>query len=168
MFIGGIYLKSIVSLSTARAVGRFFTSGRNSGLFTYHTPHLPHSKEYLAAQLQQFKEKNRPAEIITLKKGHRLHGSDTNIDLSYGAVPLYPQGSLSQLSSNEVTRLRELGFARIADYELLEDIDCIQSKTEQGYPVYYIHHYKTSMKNPRPIDEAIETSLHSKQTSSNT
>ncbi len=154
-------MRSVISSSMARAAGRLFTTG-HIGAFTSHTPHLPHSKGYLVAQLEQFKEKNRPAEIITLKKGHRFNGSDTNIDLSYGSIPLYPEGSFSQLSANEITRLRELRFARVADYELLEDIDCIQSKTEEGHPVYYIHHHKTSMKNPRPIDEIIESSLNVK------
>ncbi|MFZ4077194.1 MAG: hypothetical protein ACOYKA_04330 [Legionellaceae bacterium] len=143
---------------------RFFLSWRRGeiGGFTLDTPHLPHSPAYLAAQLDQFKGKNLPAKIVSLTKGCSLKGLDITTDVSFGSIGLFPLKTLAHLSPSEVTYLRNLGrtcYSSMADFELMEDVECIETQTEHGFPMYYIHHRKTVMTNQRPIDEIIEAAF---------
>lgn len=143
---------------------RFFLSWRRGevGGLTLDTPHLPHSPAYLAAQMEQFKGKNLPAKIVSLTKGCCFKGLDITTDVSFGSIALFPLKTLPYLSPSEITYLRNLGktcYSSMADFELKEDVECIETQTDHGFPMYYIHHRKTMMKNPRPIDEIIEAAF---------
>ena len=86
---------------------------------------LPHSKDYLSKQQQAFFEKNMNVKLTTVKKGQRFIGLDFNANLIQGGVPLYHQESISKFSNAEKQKIIYMGktyFARIADYEVLENI----------------------------------------------
>ncbi|MFT4059242.1 MAG: hypothetical protein QM652_06820 [Legionella sp.] len=121
----------------------------------------PHSASYLEQQLEELKTKNISAELVTLPQGKLLVGLDINENDNVlgGGIPLYEQDTLNALSDAEKKHWIHMSttyFARIAKFSIKKDTLCVKAETENGLPIYYVHHKMTKMDDLKPVEELIE------------
>ena len=110
----------------------------------------PHSPDYLSTHIEILGKSNIKATITLLKAGTSLVGLNTHLadDLILHATPLYTSTDLPKFSAKEeswITELAKRYFARVGDFKVIQDIKCVTTWTELGYPVYLVHPHMVTM-----------------------
>lgn len=75
-----------------------------------------------------------------------------------GTAPVYNLGILNAISHNEKEEWLEMAkthYAQLGKYELLCDVNCITSLSENGIPIHYIDHSLLDVKSYTPIDKLL-------------
>ncbi|WP_058515879.1 hypothetical protein [Legionella santicrucis] len=121
----------------------------------------PHSKEFLELQKKLFQFKKIPIEVTFLPSGTQLVGLNITKAEPYflSTAPVYQPQILKSLSQNEKQEWLEMAknyYAQVGRYELLCDVNCLSSKSENGISVYYIDHGLLEAKSYTPLNLVVE------------
>ncbi len=132
----------------------------NNRMFSNSIP-APHSKEFLELQKKLFQFKKIPVEVTFLSRGTQLIGLNiTQAEPHFlSTAPVYQPQILKSLSQNEKQEWLKMAknyYAQVGQYELLCDVNCLTSKSENGISMYYIDHSLLEAKSYNPLNLVVE------------
>ncbi|AHE67715.1 hypothetical protein Loa_02173 [Legionella oakridgensis ATCC 33761 = DSM 21215] len=170
-----MFMKFAKSLSPVVTQGiKAHTSKSFGRLFSTTNIPIPHSTEHLKLQQKLFKLDNTPATIKTLPTSTKLVGLNvTPVKPCFlGTAPVYDPEILNALSLREKQEWLEIAekyYGQIGHYELLCDVDCVTSSSDNGVPIYYLDHSLleptsyTSIKKALDLDTIAQIITHTKR-----
>ncbi|HBI21344.1 MAG TPA: hypothetical protein DDY37_01950 [Legionella sp.] len=143
---------------------RFICPQRFNRLFSS-PAHIPitHSADHLNIQQKLFKHHNIATSVTALPIGTKLIGLNiTPVEPHFlGTAPVYNPGILNALSHREKQEWLEMGktyYAQVGRYELLCDIHCVTSLSENGVPTHYIDHRLLEVQSYTPVAKMLDIS----------
>ncbi|WP_157010390.1 hypothetical protein [Legionella fallonii] len=161
MKLSSRFLSSRFLPSASRGANRPLITHSNNRFFS--TAHVfnPHSEEHIQLQQKLFKLENIPTKITILPEGTKLIGLNvTPVKPRYlGTAPLYTTDILDALSPSEKDEWQEMVktyYAQMGKYELLCDVTCITSLSENGTPIHYIDHSLLDVISYTPIEKLVD------------
>jgi hypothetical protein len=126
--------------------------------------HIPitHSAEHLNLQQKLFQHLNIATSVTALSIGTKLIGLNITFAEPHflGTAPVYNPGILNALSHQEEQEWLEMSktyYAQVGQYELLCDIHCVTSLSENGVPTHYIDHRLLEVQSYTPVAKMLDT-----------
>ncbi|KGP62263.1 hypothetical protein EP47_01405 [Legionella norrlandica] len=136
---------------------KFITSASSS--FSQYIPR-PHSAEHLKLQLKLFNFEKINTEVKTLPTGTKLVGLNINPaePRFLGTQPFYNPEILNALSPSEKEAWMEIAkeyYGQIGQYELLCDVKCVTSHSNNGIPIHHINPELLEVQSYTPVEEIL-------------